>query len=95
MVAGNGLQMYDTSCSYQAALDLKRMSSGGGMTGVTGPMTSSAVGESSQKRKEKGNLLSETVSANRLTVNFEQLFSPLMAHIQLTPQPIPASKTHS
>ncbi|CAG7828346.1 unnamed protein product [Allacma fusca] len=41
---GNSLQMYDTSCSYQAALDLKRMSSGGGMTGVTGPMTSSAVG---------------------------------------------------
>lgn len=37
---GNGLQMYDTSCSYQQALDLKsRMSSGGGMT----PMTS-AVG---------------------------------------------------
>jgi len=39
--AGNGLQMYDTSCSYQTALDLKRMSSGSGMTG---PMTSSVVG---------------------------------------------------
>jgi hypothetical protein len=44
--AGNGLQMYDTSCSYQAALDLKqRMSSGGG--GMTGPMTPSSVGKSS------------------------------------------------
>lgn len=38
---GNSLQMYDTSCSYQTALDLKRMSSGGGMTGVTGSMSSS------------------------------------------------------
>jgi len=41
--SGNGsLPMYDTSCSYQTALELKRMSSAG-MTGVT-PMTSPSVG---------------------------------------------------
>ena len=43
--SGNSLQMYDTSCSYQTALELKRMSSGGGMTGVSGPMTPSTVGK--------------------------------------------------
>jgi len=39
--------MYDTSCTYQTALDLKRMSTNGAVTGVSPPMTSPSVGQQS------------------------------------------------